>query len=539
MTSTRFNIGARLGAGFTFLLVLLAGVAAIGLHGMNQSNAALRHVVDVNGKKVALLQEMLEATHIATRVMRTVVLLSDQTVAHAEHAKIDAARAQYDAAYDVLRTMPLDSTSQALLDKLTAERALARPLNDRFMLMAQSDKEAAIEFLLRQAGPATGQWQSDIKQFIEVQRKDSAEDEKAAEEAYEQSVWLMSGAATLALVLGAIMARLLTRSITMPIDAAVHLAQRVAAGDLSSQSAVASDDETGRLLNALKNMTDNLDGIVRQVRLGADAIATASNQIASGNLDLSGRTERQASSLEETASAMEQLTSAVRQATESAQQASAMAVAASEVARQGGAAVARVIDTMGLINASSKKIVDIIGEIDGIAFQTNILALNAAVEAARAGEQGRGFAVVATEVRNLAQRSAVAAKQIKTLISESVDHAQAGSRLVDQAGNTMASVVGSIEDVAQRMGDIATASQEQAHGIGQVNMTVAQMDEVTQQNAALVEQAAAAAQSLREQAGSLARAVSAFTLAGTASTTPSFANLPSLVRGHTGQRQPT
>jgi methyl-accepting chemotaxis protein len=520
MFHSRLNIGARLGAGFTLLLVLLGSVTAVGLYGMRQSNAALHQVVNVNGKKIALLQDMFESTHVVARVMRTIALLSDESTATAERRKIDAARAQYDRASDELKTMPLDRAGLALLEKLTADGATSRALNDRFLALAQSDRDAATAFLLSESGPAVTRWQDHIEQFIAVQRKKSADDERAAAATYENSVWLMCGSAALALVLGGLMAKLLTRSITRPIGVAVHMAQRVASGDLSGQAAVTADDETGRLLNALAAMTGSLDGIVRQVRSGADTIATASNQIASGNLDLSGRTENQASSLEETASAMEQLTSAVQQATHSAQEASAMAVAASDVARQGGAAVAKVVDTMGLINASSRKIVDIIGEIDGIAFQTNILALNAAVEAARAGEQGRGFAVVATEVRNLAQRSAAAAKQIKVLITESVEHAATGSHLVDQAGSTMASVVHSIDHVAQRMGDIAAASREQSLGIGQVNTAVAQMDEVTQQNAALVEQAAAAAQSLQEQASSLAQAVSVFTLAATPSAAP-------------------
>ncbi|GAB2846343.1 methyl-accepting chemotaxis protein [Pseudoduganella ginsengisoli] len=521
----KITIGARLNAGFVLLLALLAGVAGIGLHGMSQSNAALHHVVAVNGKKITLLQEMSEATHIVTRVMRTMALLSDASQAQTQHEKIDAARQQYDAAYGVLRAMPLDQTGQALLAKIAAGCAEARPLNDRFMQMARSDKDAAIAFLLAEAGPAASRWQGEIKQFIDVQRKKSADDEQVAEATYDRSVWLMLGTTGAALAIGAVIARLLTRSITAPIGVAVDVAQRVAAGDLRSEINVASSDESGRMLDALKHMTDSLDRIVRQVRTGAETIATASSEIASGNMDLSARTESQAGSLEQTASAMEQLTATVHQNTENARQASALAATASHVAREGGAAVAQVIDTMDLINASAQKIVAIIAEIDGIAFQTNILALNAAVEAARAGEQGRGFAVVATEVRNLAQRSATAAKQIKVLIGESAEHAATGSRLVNQAGCTMESVVQNIEHVAERMRDIASASREQALGIGDINTAITQMDEVTQQNAALVEQAAAAAQSLQEQAASLTDAVSVFKLAGMAADAPAGAAL--------------
>ncbi len=302
----------------------------------------------------------------------------------------------------------------------------------------------------------------------------------------------------------------LARSITTPLNEAVTIARIVAAGDLSSDITVRGTDEIGILLKSLKEMHDGLADIVAKVRTGTDAIADASAEIAQGNLDLSARTEEQASSLEETASAMEELTSTVKQNGESAGQASTLAGNASSVAVRGGDAVNNVITTMGSINDSSKKIVDIIGVIDGIAFQTNILALNAAVEAARAGEQGRGFAVVASEVRNLAQRSAAAAKEIKTLIGNSVEQVEAGSKLVVQAGTTMDEVVTSVKRVNGIIADIATASSEQNVGLDQINDAIAQMDAVTQQNAALVEQAAAAAESMKQQAATLKEAVSVF-----------------------------
>jgi methyl-accepting chemotaxis protein len=291
---------------------------------------------------------------------------------------------------------------------------------------------------------------------------------------------------------------------------AVAIARTVAAGDLTGQIEVRSTDETGQVIQALKEMNDSLVNIVGKVRSGTETIATASGQIASGNLDLSSRTEQQASALEETASSMEELTSTVKQNADNALQANQLAISASDTAVQGGAVVAEVVQTMGAINASSKKIVDIIGVIDGIAFQTNILALNAAVEAARAGEQGRGFAVVASEVRNLAQRSAAAAKEIKVLIGDSVDKVDLGARLVDQAGSTMQAIVHSIKGVADIMGEITAATQEQTSGIEQINQAITQMDEVTQQNAALVEEAAAAAGSLQDQAASLVETVSVF-----------------------------
>ncbi|MES2016247.1 MAG: methyl-accepting chemotaxis protein [Pseudomonadota bacterium] len=311
-------------------------------------------------------------------------------------------------------------------------------------------------------------------------------------------------------VVGAAIMVWLVRSITKPLNEAVEIARTVSAGDLSTHISISGDDEIGMLLKSLKDMQDSLAAIVGKVRAGTVAIAEASREIADGNQDLSARTEEQASSLEETAASMEELTSTVKRNGENAGQASKLASDASNVAVRGGEAVAQVIHTMGSINDSSKKIVDIIGVIDGIAFQTNILALNAAVEAARAGEQGRGFAVVAAEVRNLAQRSAAAAKEIKGLIGDSVDKVETGSRLVGQAGTTMNEVVSSVQRVTAIISEIAIASGEQNAGIDQINQAVSQMDTVTQQNAALVEEAAAAAEAMQQQAESLKQAVSIF-----------------------------
>jgi len=325
--------------------------------------------------------------------------------------------------------------------------------------------------------------------------------------------YALIGAIVLLLLLTMFFIYLVSRSVTGPLHKAIGIARQIALGDLAVDIDAGSKNETGQLLEALTDMRDSLVGIVGKVRASTDTIATASSQIASGNLDLSSRTEAQASALEETASSMEEMTGTVKQNADNARQAQQLSRSAAQIAVKGGAVVSQVIETMGSINASSKKIVDIIGVIDGIAFQTNILALNAAVEAARAGEQGRGFAVVATEVRNLAQRSAAAAKEIKGLIDDSVAKVGIGAKLVDQAGATMVEVVASVKQVTDIIAEITAASVEQTSGIDQINQAIMQMDDVTQQNAALVEQAAAAAQSLQEQAQTLSQVVGVFKLA--------------------------
>ncbi|WP_093197902.1 methyl-accepting chemotaxis protein [Variovorax sp. YR750] len=356
----------------------------------------------------------------------------------------------------------------------------------------------------------------EVLQRMVAYSKDLARERAAqADGTYKTSRLTMLGLALAGIVvsvgLGVLVARLMGRQLGGEPQYAADVVGRIAGGDLSlAVEADAAHD--GSLLRSIQKMQSQLTSIVVEIKDSSETIATASSQIASGNQDLSSRTEEQASSLEQTAASMEELTSTVKQNADNARQANQLAVSASEVAVKGGNVVSQVVDTMGSINASSKKIVDIIGVIDGIAFQTNILALNAAVEAARAGEQGRGFAVVASEVRSLAQRSAAAAKEIKTLIGDSVEKVEEGSKQVEEAGRTMEEIVGSVKRVTDIMGEITAASQEQTSGIEQINQAITQMDQVTQQNAALVEEASAAAQSLQEQAGILVRAVSIFRL---------------------------
>ncbi|MES2039078.1 MAG: methyl-accepting chemotaxis protein [Pseudomonadota bacterium] len=514
MRLTNLRIGTRLASGFALILILLLGVAYLGVHGMALSNEALHHVVTVNVKKIEVLEDMSKSVHIVSRVIRTIALLSDETMANNEHKKIEEARAHYNTAFSLLEKMPLDQAGKAFVAKIKEDQVAARALNDKFADMAKTNKDEATIFLLKVAGPANAKWQDEIQEFIDLQEKKNQNDEESATRAYHSALTMMIIITSLAFVFGAGIAWFSTRSITAPLAIAVGVAKTVAKGDLTSDIQVNSTDETGQLMQALKEMNDNLIDIVGKVRNGTDTIATATGEIASGNLDLSSRTEQQAGSLEETASSMEELTSTVKHNADSARQANELAISASQVAIKGGAVVTEVVSTMGSIDASSKKIVDIIGVIDGIAFQTNILALNAAVEAARAGEQGRGFAVVASEVRNLAQRSAAAAKEIKTLINDSVEQVEIGSRLVNQAGSTMESVVSSIQNVTNIMGEITLASKEQTTGIEQINLAVTHMDETTQKNAALVEEAAAAAGSLAEQTHVLAQVVSIFRMPG-------------------------
>jgi methyl-accepting chemotaxis protein len=336
---------------------------------------------------------------------------------------------------------------------------------------------------------------------------------KARESALRTETYVLTAGLSVVVILAVLLAWIVVRSITRPLQRAVALAHRIADGDLAEQIAVAGSDEAAQLLISLEGMRSSLAKIVTEVRQGSEVINVAAGQLASGTLDLSSRTEEQASALEQTASSMEELTSTVKQNADNARQANGLVNSASQVAMKGGAVVSEVVDTMGTISDSAKKIADIISVIDSIAFQTNILALNAAVEAARAGEQGRGFAVVATEVRGLAQRSAAAAKEIKALIEESVAKVDAGTNLVGAAGATMQEVVDSIKRVTDIMGEISSASQEQSAGIEQINRAIAQMDEVTQQNAALVEQAGAASQGMHDQTSALAKLVSVFKLA--------------------------
>jgi methyl-accepting chemotaxis protein len=406
----------------------------------------------------------------------------------------------------------LTSDEKKMAEKFGDDRKhyVADALKPAIAALRAGDGKQATDIVQVQMAQWFEPLQAELSDLIKLQL-DVAKSEYDSSQAQYASIRLVSFALIIIGVgMGIGIGWWLIRAISGPLDEAVQVAQKVALGDLTQRIDVDTNNETGKLLQALKDMNESLVRIVGEVRTGTDTISTASSEIASGNLDLSQRTETQASSLEETASSMEELTSTVKQNADNARQANQLAVSASEYAVKGGEVVGNVVNTMDSIKESSRKIVDIIGVIDGIAFQTNILALNAAVEAARAGEQGRGFAVVAAEVRNLAQRSAGAAKEIKTLISDSVEKVDTGSKLVDEAGSTMNEIVTSIKHVADIMSEITAASQEQSAGIEQVNQAITHMDEVTQQNAALVEEAAAAAKSMQDQASNLSMVVSVF-----------------------------
>ena len=513
MNLAQYKVSTRISMGYGLIILFLIVVAALGVNSVENSNKALRQIVDVNVKKIELTETMATSIATVTRVMRTIALLKDDAAGEKEKEKIVKAREIYDASIEKLEAMSLSERGKAILARAKDEREIGRKVDNDFLAMLKTDHDGAVVFLMNVCMPAIGKWEDSLTEFIDLQKKLNAENEQSVFSSNQSSTILIIIFSVVALFLSIGISWLIARSIHKqlggePADA-TKVALLIADGDLTAHIDIPENDQVSMMF-AIKKMRDNLANIVGDVRTGTDTIAMASGEIAAGNLDLSSRTEQQAASLEETASSMEELTATVRQNADNSRQANKLATAASEVAEKGGAVVAEVVNTMESINESAKKIVDIIGVIDGIAFQTNILALNAAVEAVRAGEQGRGFAVVASEVRNLAQRSASAAKEIKGLINDSVEKVGIGSRLVSQAGSTMEEVVDSVKRVNDIINEITEASGEQATGIDQINQAITQMDEVTQQNAALVEQAAAAAGSLQDQANHLVDVVRIF-----------------------------
>ncbi|TDP63189.1 methyl-accepting chemotaxis protein [Roseateles toxinivorans] len=494
------------------LLALLVIDSASSVSRLRHSNAVLASIY--NDRVVPLKQLKAIADAYAVNMVDSTHKTRDGIFTAAQGVKaIDDAHSVIETQWKAYVATELVAKEQELVRQVEPLMKQADVAGQRAQeLMRKNDIEGLREFAAKQMYPTIDPVGALIEQLITVQLVEADREYKESQENYEAVFWRTIVLALLSVSVAGVMAWLLIGAISRGIARAVQVAETVAAGDLSSRIEVQGTDEIGQLLGALKRMNDSLVGIVGKVRHSADSIATGSAEIATGAADLSQRTEEQAANLEETAASMEQLTATVVQNTETARQATQLAASASTVAGQGGAIVGDVVNTMEAISASSKKIVDIIGVIDGIAFQTNILALNAAVEAARAGEQGRGFAVVASEVRSLAQRSAQAAKEIKTLIGDSVEKVDNGSRQVADAGKTMGDIVNQVKRVNDLIDEISHASTEQSSGIGQVGQAVNQLDQVTQQNAALVEQSAAAAESLKHQAAELARTVVAFKL---------------------------
>ena len=507
------KIGTRL---TLTLAVLVALIVIVGMQSLFKASHVQGSLEDIVNRRMAIMDDVNELrleVNLQARGIRNMALLSNPEQIQAERTRIMKSREKINEVAKRVDGKIRAPKARELLKTIEGHRARYREGIDRFIAQLDAgQKEQATDYLINGLRPVQAAYLDALHELIEFQKSAS---QSAGEEAISDvhnlqfTVWLAVGMAlTIAIGLGL----WIVRSITQPINEAVEMAQGVAGGDLTRQIKAQRHDETGQLLRALATMQERLAQIVSQVRQGSESVSTASAEIAQGNQDLSSRTESQASALEETAASMEELDSTVKQNADNAKQANELARNASSVAIQGGEAVTQVVGTMKGINDASKRIADIISVIDGIAFQTNILALNAAVEAARAGEQGRGFAVVASEVRTLASRSAEAAKEIKQLITDSVQRVEQGSAQVDQAGRTMNEVVASIRRVTDIMGEISAASSEQSAGMAQISEAVVQMDQATQQNAALVEEMAAAAGSLRTQSHDLVQTVAVFKL---------------------------
>jgi methyl-accepting chemotaxis protein len=518
--TTRMTIGRQLTLAFGALMLLIVAVAAMGKLGLLQSNAALKSIYE---DRALPLQQLAKVRFLSTRdrvlVMDAILHAKPETTAK-RVKELDANRAAADAAWkDYMATAMTDEEQRLARDTEKAYRQFAdEGLVAATNALRAGQYDAARAALDGKISPLNPVFSDAIGALVDLQVRVAKEEYDRAEASANRMSWSMLAVIAAAVLLGSALAVGITRSLVGRLGAEpgdlAQVAERIAGGELSSDGRAPA--RAGSVMASMQSMREALARVVGSVRSGVDGVATASAQIAQGNSDLSSRTEQQAASLEQTAASMEQLTGTVRNSADNARQASQLAQGASNVAARGGEVVARVVTTMSDIQSSSRKIADIIGVIDGIAFQTNILALNAAVEAARAGEQGRGFAVVAGEVRTLAQRSAEAARQIKALISDSVQRVEDGSTLVGDAGQTMQDIVQQVQRVSDLIGEITAAASEQSQGIAQVGQAVTQLDQTTQQNAALVEESAAAAESLKAQAGRLAEAVAVFRLGSAA-----------------------
>jgi len=517
MRIANLKIGTRLGLCFAIVFALMAMLIAVGSQRLSSIGELSSTIIDKDWVKADAAATITATTRANAALVLQLLLVTDAAQSAELRKQVDKNKAAITDALATLDKLVYRPAGRELLAQVTSERgAYVQSFSAVLKLVEEGKREQATQRAMSETMPRLAKLQATVEKLSDLQDGIVTANGAEIKQHISSAHIMMVALGLAALVLGVACAFWVTRSITRPINYALQVARTVASGDLTSHIKAHSQDEAGQLLQALREMNDALSQIVGQVRNGTVAIASASGQIATGNMDLSARTENQASALEETASSMEELTSTVKANADNAREADKLASSASTIAQRGGAVVSQVVTTMGSINDSSRKVVDIIAVIDGIAFQTNILALNAAVEAARAGEQGRGFAVVASEVRNLAARSASAAKEIKELISSSVEQVDAGARLVAQAGATMEEVVSAVQRVTGIVAEISLATREQTDGIEQMNVAIMQMDQTTQQNAALVEQAAAAAAAMSDQASELESLVSQFRLSGEA-----------------------
>jgi methyl-accepting chemotaxis protein len=513
MNMNQYRVGTRLGGGFAIVLLLLTLMMGCGVWQLRQVSADLQTMTDGQLAKERFSEKWLANTREGAMRSMAISRIDSPRIVDELTLQAKASTVRVNDWMKQLKALGITADDQQLLDDVAARRKVAVGVMTKLSETRKAGRAEEAETLFETSFvSANAAYVAGIERFRDHQIEMYNQAVQATQDQARTGQALLLGLGAAALLLGACFARLLTRSITRPLAQAVVVADAVAGGDLTPPVHAAGRDEMADLMRALGRMTGALNGMVSQVRHATDGIHTASDEVASGNQDLSVRTEQAATSLQQAAASMEQIGATVRQSSDSARQASQLATSAADIAARGGAVVQRVVSTMEEISTSSRKITDIIGTIDGIAFQTNILALNAAVEAARAGEQGRGFAVVASEVRSLAQRSATAAKEIKGLISDSVERVDGGSRLVAEAGSTMQEVVQSVQRVADIIGEVTAATGEQQQGIALVSASVTELGRMTQQNSALVEQSAAAAESMKSQAQELAQAVRGFRL---------------------------
>ncbi|WGL29630.1 methyl-accepting chemotaxis protein [Pectobacterium brasiliense] len=513
MSFSNWRIGYRLGAGFSFLVLMLLVIGSVAISKLSDFHEKMDEIVSQNYPLTVKSNKLIDELNGYLNNQQLLLLLKSESEINKQLALNKERSGTISELMEYLNQSVSDDKSVAVLRDISdIRRDFLGSANKLSALVSAGNTDAAAEEYFNVTRVTQAKYTSKVHEFIDIQDDKMSSSAQAVGDSYKNALMVLATIIIISALAGLIIASLITRSVTQPLQEALGVAENVAKGDLTSEIYTERKDETGQLLSALNNMNSSLRQIVSQVRDGAETISSAASQIAAGNQDLSARTEEQASSLEETASSMEQLTSTIRNTADNTTQATDLAASASETVKKSGAMMETVTQEMRGIRDSSQRMAEIIGVIDGIAFQTNILALNAAVEAARAGEQGRGFAVVASEVRALAQRSATAAKEIKELIDDSFKKVQDGMGLVEETGITMNSLVTNVQGVTGIISEIAQASREQSDGINQINLAVGQIDTTTQQNAALVEESAAAALSLQDQANSLARTVSVFNL---------------------------